>query len=133
MSKNLLSMELTCPQCAALLTDETRLRLDAHVTDTQQEGELVLSAVFGDYSVETDLDLKEGMTCEFFCPRCEASIMLPLACKLCGAPMASLNLKRGGYIEFCSRRGCRGHAIGGVGDIDQLMSLMNKMFDTPYD
>jgi len=133
MSKHLLLMELTCPQCAALLTDGTKLRLDAHVRDTSQEGELVLSAVFGDYRVDTDLDLKDGMIVDFHCPRCEASLMLPLACKLCGAPMASLNLVRGGYIEFCSRKGCRGHAIGGVGDIDQLMSLMNKMFDTPYD
>jgi hypothetical protein len=40
---------------------------------------------------------------------------------------------RGGYIEFCSRRGCRAHGIGGVGDIDHLMGLMNRMLDTPYD
>jgi hypothetical protein len=59
--------------------------------------------------------------------------MLPLACKLCGASMASLNLAGGAYIEFCSRRGCRGHALGGIGDIDQMMSLMNRMLDTPYD
>ena len=38
--------------------------------------------------------------------------MLPLACKLCGAPMASLNIAKGGYLEFCSRRGCKGHALG---------------------
>ncbi len=39
----------------------------------------------------------------------------------------------GRVLEFCSRRGCKGHALGGVGDIDQMMSLMNKMFETPYD
>ena len=47
--------------------------------------------------------------------------------------MVSLNLKQGGYVEFCSRRGCKGHALGGVGDIDQMMNLMNRMFETPYD
>jgi hypothetical protein len=47
--------------------------------------------------------------------------------------MASLNLTSGGYLEFCSRRGCKGHALGGVGDIDQMMNLMNRMFETPYD
>jgi hypothetical protein len=47
--------------------------------------------------------------------------------------MASLNIRDQGYIEFCSRRGCKGHALGGVGDIDQMMQLMNKMFETPYD
>ncbi len=133
MSKHMLSMDVACPQCAAPLTDQQRIRLDARVRDTNQEGELALSAIFGDYTIETDLDLREGMIVDFSCPRCEASLLLPLACKICGAPMASLNLVRGGYIEFCSRRGCRGHALGGVGDIDQLMSLMNKMFDTPYD
>lgn len=133
MSKHMLVMELACPQCASPLTDEAKVRLDARVRDTNQEGQLTLSAIFGDYSIETDLTLQEGMIVDFACPRCDASLMLPLACKLCGAPMASLNLVRGGYIEFCTRRGCRGHALGGVGDIDQLMSLMNKMFDTPYD
>jgi hypothetical protein len=131
--KQMLLMELVCPQCAAELTDGTKFRLDAQVKETKQEGEMVLSAIFGDYTVETDLPLKPGDEVEFRCPRCEASLMLPLACKLCGASMVSLNLAGGGYIEFCSRRGCKGHALGGIGDIDQMMSLMNRMLDTPYD
>ena len=59
--------------------------------------------------------------------------MLAAPCRLCKAPVVSLGLSTGGFVEFCSRRGCKGHALGGVGDIDQMMSLMNKMFDTPYD
>ena len=133
MSKHMLLLETTCPQCGAALTDGTKLRLDAQVVETRQEGEMVLSAIFGDYSVATDLNLPDGGVVEFRCPACEASLMLPVGCKLCGAPMVSLNLARGGYIEFCSRRGCKGHALGGVGDIDQMMDLMNRMFDTPYD
>ncbi len=133
MTKHMLVLDLCCPQCGATLTEGAKAPLDAFVKETHQEGVMVLSAVFGDYSVETELVLDPGYTVEFRCPKCEASLMLPLGCKLCGAPMASLNLKRGGYIEFCSRRGCKGHAIGGVGDIDQMMSLMNRMFETPYD
>ncbi len=133
MSKQMLLMELVCPQCSASLTDGTRVRLDAQVRETNQEGEMVLSAIFGDYTVETDLQLQEGWVVDFRCPRCESSLMLSIGCKLCGAPMVSLNLARGGYIEFCSRRGCKGHALGGVGDVDQMMSLMNRMFETPYD
>jgi len=129
----MLILPLCCPQCAAELTEGTRVSLNAFVKETRQEGEMRLSAVFGDYSVETDLDVREGLIVEFHCPRCDASIMLPLACKICGAPMASLNLRNGGYVEFCSRTGCKGHAIGGMGDIDDMMSLMNRMFDTPYD
>jgi hypothetical protein len=129
----MLVMELSCPQCKATLTEGAKVHLDGKVKETDQDGELTLSAVFGDYSVETDLDIKEGMIVELRCPNCDWSIMLPITCKLCGAPMASLNIKRNGYIEFCSRRGCKGHALGGIGDIDDMMSLMNRMFDTPYD
>ena len=46
------------------------------------------------------------------CPKCDASIMLPLTCRLCGAKMASLNMTRGGYLEFCARRGCKGWRMG---------------------
>lgn len=133
MGKHLLLMDVLCPQCNALLTHGTKIRLDARVRDTRQEGEILLSALFGDYTVETDLEVRDGSIVDFRCPQCEASIMLALNCKLCGAPMASFNLARGGYIEFCSRKGCRGHALGGVGDIDQMMSLMNRMLGTPYD
>jgi predicted RNA-binding Zn-ribbon protein involved in translation (DUF1610 family) len=133
VSRKLLVLELCCPQCGATLTEEAKVPLDAYVRDTHQEGEMRLSAIFGDYSVETELEVREGYVVEFRCPKCEASLMLPMVCKLCGAPMASLGLKSGGYVEFCSRRGCKGHALGGVGDIDQMMSLMNRMFDTPYD
>ena len=133
MSKQMLILELCCPQCGELLTEGTKVPLDIYIKDTHEHGEMRLSAVFGDYTVETELNLKEGCLVEFRCPKCDSSIMLSLACKLCGAPMASLNLKHGGYVEFCSRRGCKGHALGGVGDVDQMMSLMNRMFDTPYD
>ena len=133
MSKQMLVLELCCPQCNALLTDGMKIRLDGHVRETHEKGEVLISAIFGDYTVETDLDIKEGNITDLSCPKCEASIMIPQACKVCGAPNASLDLKSGGYIEFCSRRGCKGHALGGIGDIDEMMSLMNRMFETPYD
>ncbi len=133
MSKHMLVMELCCPQCNALLTEGTKLPLNAFLRASQREGEMRLSAIFGDYTMETDLDVNPGDEVEFRCPRCEAPLTIALACKLCGAPMASLNLKTGGYIEFCCRAGCKGHALGGVGDIDQMMRMMNTMFDTPYD
>ena len=133
MSKQMLILEVSCPQCAAPLTVKSRIPLNAFVHETNQAGEMRLSALFGDYGVESELDVKEGQIVEFHCPHCDASLMLPLACKLCGAPMASLNLKAGGYLEFCCRAGCKGHALGGVGDIDQMMRMMNSMFETPYD
>jgi predicted RNA-binding Zn-ribbon protein involved in translation (DUF1610 family) len=133
MTSNLLLMELSCPYCNRVLTKGTKVLLDAFIKDTHQDGQVALSALFGDYAVETELAIPEGAIAEFRCPECDASIMLALPCRLCGAPMASLNIASGGYLEFCSRRGCKGHALGGVGNIDDMISLMNKMLETPYD
>ncbi len=133
MAKALLLLELECPHCKRVLTKGEKVPLDAFVRDNHQDGQVSLSALFGDYTVETDLKIPEGAIVEFRCPECEASLLLTLPCRMCGAPMASLNLTSGGYLEFCSRRGCKGHALGGVGDIDQMINLMNKMFETPYD
>ncbi len=133
MSKQMLVLELCCPQCGAALTEGTRVHLDGHVRRTHQQGRVLLNAVLGEWGVETDLGLEEGDLVDFSCPRCEASVMLPLSCKLCGAGLASLNIAKGGHMEFCSRRGCKAHTLGGAGNIDDLMGLMNRMFETPYD
>jgi predicted RNA-binding Zn-ribbon protein involved in translation (DUF1610 family) len=133
MSTHLLLLETLCPNCSARLTDGSRVRLDAYVRETNADGEVSLSASFGDYTVETDLPIPEGTTAEFRCPQCDESLMVETSCRLCGAPMASLNLQAGGVIEFCSRRGCKGHALGGFGDVDQMMSLVNTMLNTPHD
>ena len=132
-TRKLLLMELSCPYCKRVLTKGTKVLLDAFIRDTHQDGQVALSALFGDYTVETELSIPEGAIAEFRCPECDASIMLTLPCRLCAAPMASLNVASGGYLEFCSRRGCKGHALGGVGNIDDMISLMNKMCETPYD
>ena len=133
MSKAMLVLQLSCPNCKAPLTTGSKVKLDAHVKGTNRDGEVLLSAIFGDYALESDLEIREGDLLEFRCPECDASVMLAATCKLCWAPMVSLNIRDQGYVEFCSRRGCRGHALGGVGDIDQMMQLMNKMFETHYD
>ena len=133
MSKEMLVLQLCCPHCKALLTEGSKVHLDAYLKDTNQDGSLYLSAVFGEYSIETTLDIPEGATAEFRCPKCDQSIMISLSCRACKAPMASLSQAGGGYIEFCSRRGCKGHAIGGQGDINDMITLMNKKFNTPYD
>jgi hypothetical protein len=133
MTKKMLLMKLECPQCRELLTEGNEVVLDAYVEATHQDGQVALSAVFGDYSLRTDLEIPDGAVASFRCPRCDASLMVTAHCKLCGAPMASLNIEETGYLEFCSRRGCKAHSIGGTGDIDEMMNLMNRLMGTPYD
>ncbi len=133
MSKQMLLLEACCPNCQALLTEGQRVHLDAYLRDTHQEGAVYLSAIFGDYRVDSDLAIPDGALVDFRCPACEASLMLETPCKLCGAPLASVTLRSGGTLDFCSRRGCRGHALGGFGDVDQMMALINSMMSTPHD
>lgn len=133
MTKQMLLMRLRCPQCQELLTQGSQVVLDAYIEATHQDGQIALSAVFGDYSLQTDLEIPEGAIASFRCPRCDSSLMIASRCKLCGAPMVSLNIDEGGFLEFCGRRGCKAHSIGGVGDIDEMMNLMNRMMGTPYD
>jgi endogenous inhibitor of DNA gyrase (YacG/DUF329 family) len=133
MSKDMLLLEVVCPNCSDVLTEGQKVRLDAYIKDTNQDGTVLLSAIFGDHTIESDIDIPKGSTAEFRCPTCDQSLMLNTPCKVCGAPMASLNLKSGGYLEFCSRRGCKGHALGGFGDIDEMIALVNKMMNTPHD
>ncbi len=133
MSKQMLLLQAGCPNCGAALTEGQKVHLDGYVRETHEDGEVYLSAIFGDYGVESELKIPDGATVEFRCPICEESLMLQIPCKLCGAPMASLTLSSGGVLEFCSRRGCRGHALGGFGDVDQMMALINSMMSTPHD
>jgi len=52
--------------------------------------------------------------------------MLNTPCKLCGATMASLNSPRAD-TSSSARAGMQGHALGGFGDIDQMIGLVNRM------
>lgn len=133
MSRDMLLLRVCCPYCESPLTEGHRVHLDAYVRDTNQKGRVYLSAIFGDHTLETDLAIPDGAVAEFQCPSCDQSLMLQVPCKLCGAPMASINIQSGGVVEFCSRRGCKGHALGGFGDVDQMMSLINTMLKTPHD
>ncbi len=133
MSQQMLLLDVSCPNCGVVLTEGQKVHLDAYVKEMNQEATVYLSAVFGDYSLECDVKIPDGAIVQFRCPSCEQSVMLEMPCKLCGAPTVSLNLLKGGSLEFCSRRGCQGHALGGFGDVDQMMALINSMFNTPHD
>jgi hypothetical protein len=133
MDKPLLLLEVSCPNCRAVLTEGQKVHLEAYFKDTNRETTVYLSALFGDHAIASDAEIPQGAVGEFRCPRCDQSLMLQLPCRVCGAPMASLNIVTGGVVEFCARRGCQGHALGGFGDVDQMMALVNTLFNTPHD
>jgi hypothetical protein len=133
MSHPLLLLEVFCPNCHAPLTSGQHVVLGARVVATGQGGEIRLSALFGDSKTETDLPLADGDALTYSCPLCERSLTVETPCRLCGGPLASVDLPSGEPMEFCGRKGCRGRALGGYGDIDEMTDLLNRMFKIPHD
>jgi predicted RNA-binding Zn-ribbon protein involved in translation (DUF1610 family) len=131
MNSKLLLIEVLCPKCGAGLNEGDRIPLDGMVVEGGARGVVKLSAYFGEYGVETDLRISQGALVKFNCPKCEESLMISQTCELCHAPLASLELKQGGHVDFCTRRGCNAHALGGFGDVNQMIELMNKITGTP--
>ncbi len=129
----LLLLEVHCPSCRASLTRGEQVVLLGRTVSTHQDGEIRLSALFGHDDVQTDLPIAEGDVVTFACPACERSLTIETPCKLCGGPLASVNLASGESMEVCGRRGCRGHALGGYGDVDEMTDLLNRMFKIPHD
>ncbi len=133
MTKELLILETKCPRCHQELNEGTKIPLDIQIIEHSKAGVLKLSAIFGDYEIDSDIDIPEGSLVNFKCPKCEESLVIENKCELCAAPMVSLELKNGGHIDFCSRRGCKGHALGGCGDVNEMIKLMNQMLNTPFE
>jgi RNA polymerase subunit RPABC4/transcription elongation factor Spt4 len=126
-----LLLETTCPHCHADLNRGEWIDLGFRLPDGRQ-GAISLSAYFGDYSVKMPFFVEEGVLAMLACPHCQADLTSERKCSLCAAPMFSLGIKTGGAIDVCSRRGCKGHALGGFGDPDEMILLVNKLVDTPY-
>jgi hypothetical protein len=129
----LLRLEVQCPNCHAALTRDQQVVLAAHVVRGNQDGEVRLSALFGDYRAQSDLSIEDGDVLTYSCPSCDRSLTIETPCTLCGGPLASVNLASGESMEVCGRRGCRGHALGGYGDVDEMTDLLNRMFKIPHD
>jgi hypothetical protein len=133
MDQPLLLLDVHCPNCKVALTSNEQVVLGAHMVGTEQEGEVRLSALFGDSRAESDLAIADGEAVTFTCPVCERSLTVETPCKFCGGPLASVTLASGEALEFCGRKGCRGHVLGGYGDLDEMNDLLNRMFKIPHD
>jgi len=124
-------LEAICPNCQAALTRGEWIELKLR-HDDGRAGEVALSTYFNDYGVRLPFDIADGTVVTFFCPHCNAELNRDYPCTLCAAPMFTLGIQGGGKIDACTRRGCKGHALGGFGEPDELLMLLNKVIDTPY-
>jgi hypothetical protein len=129
MSKLLL--RTVCPRCNKDLTRDEWVTLNFRLPDGRH-GKISLSAYFCTYSIKVPFPIPKGTVTTLSCPHCRADLTSEKECGLCAAPLFTIGIKTGGIIDVCSRKGCRGHALGGFAGPDELMVLINNMVDQPF-
>lgn len=111
-----LVLELKCPYCRKSLIDENK-KIDGHpsvktlIQYHAKTGVLYLSSIFGSYEIISDVNISNNDLVLFFCPECHSSLMLEDLCEECNSPLAFLELRNGGTVQICSRRGCKYHFL----------------------
>ncbi|MDA8131545.1 MAG: hypothetical protein M0011_08590 [Elusimicrobia bacterium] len=112
----MLSVSVKCPHCGKSLMSASKKLDDAkaievNLTYAGKHAPLYLSSLYGSYQVETSLNMPVGKVAGFRCPHCDADLKSTRKCDACGSQMVAFDLKAGGQVQICSRRGCRKHIL----------------------
>lgn len=127
----MIPLQVACPKCGEGLMDST-LKLDGHpsialwVRTRGGEGPLHLSALFGSFRYETQVQVEPCEAVEMYCPKCRLSLGTPEPCSVCGAAMAHLKLDVGGEVYFCTRKGCKNHKV----ELVDLEASLDVLYQT---
>jgi NADH:ubiquinone oxidoreductase subunit E len=109
-------LDVNCARCNHTLMDpghplDGRPSIRVTVSYGQRHSWMALSSQYGSYHIETEYDVPNDTLVQFSCPHCHADLIGGAICGDCGAPMVPMLVKGGGVVQFCSRRGCRGHIL----------------------
>jgi len=126
-----LLLRTVCPHCDEDLTKDEWVTLNFRLPDGRR-GKISLSAFFCTYSIKVPFSIPQGTVTALACPHCQAELTSDKRCDLCTAPLFTIGLKTGGIIDVCSRKGCRGHALGGFARPEELIVLINNLVDHPF-
>jgi len=112
----MINVSLKCPHCKKSLMDNTKFlngkpAIKVKLTYAGKNAPLFLSSVYGSYEVETDINVPKGKIAGFRCPHCGADLKSTRKCDVCSAQMVAFDLKDGGQVQICSRRGCKKHIL----------------------
>ncbi|MDH5385803.1 MAG: hypothetical protein OEY18_13965 [Candidatus Aminicenantes bacterium] len=130
-------VNVKCPYCRKSLMDEKK-QIDGYPSVKTQiqyrnkTSALYLSSIFGSYEIISEIPIPKEETVLFFCPRCHASLMLKDSCEECKAPLAFFELKNGGTVQICSRRGCKYHFMDYT-NFAQKLSAFYEVYKTLAD
>lgn len=112
----MVTVNIKCPHCGKSLMDKEKMidgkpAIAVKLTYAGKKGMLYLSSVYGSYKVETEIDVPKSKIAGFRCPHCDADLKSTRKCDVCNAQMVAFELKAGGQVQICSRRGCKKHII----------------------
>ncbi len=124
-----LALSVKCPICNKSLMDSTMLvdnepSIKVNVEIGGQKGTINLSAIYGSYNYNTNLNMPMDQVATFSCPHCLGIIKEDVKCFSCDAPMVPLYLDMGGKVSICSRSGCKQHKV----EFDDLSVALNKLY-----
>ena len=112
----MLQVSVKCPHCSKTLMDPAR-KVDGKssisicLSYAGKKGMLSMSALYGSYAVEQPFDIPQGKVAGFRCPHCDADLKSTRKCDSCGAQMVAFDLRGGGQVQICSRKGCKKHVL----------------------
>jgi len=112
----MVNVQVKCPHCGKSLMNSSRQidgvpSIEVKLTYAGKNAPVYMSSRYGSYSIETELQMPQGKTAGFRCPHCGADLKVTRKCDVCGSKMVSLELKGGGQVHICSRRGCKKHVL----------------------
>lgn len=124
-------VEAVCPHCNGLLNDPDTLikgkpALKFLCGKKGRRGYLWISAFYGDHeTIEPEnLNILPGDIVRFFCPHCERPLPVVEKCS-CKAEQVKIELKTGGDLQFCDRKGCYygGIRFSDPHDLDHFLGI----------
>lgn len=111
-----IALSVKCPHCDASLMDVThqiygKPSIKVNIETDNDRGILWLCSAYGCHTHENNIELKDNELVTFYCPHCNKSLMRDIKCSMCDAPMVGFNIKAGGKVNVCSRKGCENHYV----------------------
>jgi len=79
--------------------------IEVNLTYAGKHAPLYMSSLYGSYLIEV------GKVAGFRCPHCKADLKSTRKCDACSSQMIAFELKDGGQVQICSRRGCKKHVL----------------------
>ena len=112
----MVSVLVKCPHCnKSLMNTSKKLdnvpSIEVNLTYAGKHAPIYLSSLYGSYKVETELAMPQGKVAGFRCTHCNADLKSTRKCDACSSQMIAFELKAGGQVQICSRRGCKKHVL----------------------